>query len=174
MQQEFALEVLAAQANKVEHLNRYIEGGRKMDRNTRIFNLPRAAGKSMRMVYASEFHKIPILCPDNTAKEYLLFLSGKFGIEIPEPITVDKLDEYKEKNQGKKDILIDEPLIVLEELLKRKSRAFNIIGCAFSDGENSKICRWYESSGYIDKTDEERMAEIDREIEEDKKKNNEI
>lgn len=141
-----------------------------MDKNIRMFNLPRAGGKSMRMVYASEFHKIPILCVNNSAKDNLLYLSKQFGIEIPEPITVGELDEYKEKNQGKKDILIDEPLIVLEELLKRKSRGFNIIGCAFSDGKNSEICRWYESSGYIDKTDEERMAEIDREIEEDKKK----
>lgn len=145
-----------------------------MDGSTRIFNLPRAGGKSMRMVYASEFHKIPILCANDSMKDNLLYLSKQFGIEIPEPITVDELDKYKESNQGKKDILIDEPLIVLEALLKKKSRGFNIIGCAFSDEKNSEMCRWYESSGYIDKTDEERMAEIDREIEEDKRKDSKI
>lgn len=143
-----------------------------MDGNTRIFNLPRAAGKSMRMIYASEFHKVPILCKDKDMKECLLDLSKRFGLEIPEPITISELDEYKEKNQGKKDILIDEPLLVLEELLKSKSRGFNIIGCALSDETNEQISRWYYSSGYIDKTDEERMAEIDNEIAADRAKNN--
>ena len=61
---------------------------------------------------------------------------------------------------------------MFEELLKSKSRGFNIIGCALSDETNEQISRWYYPSGYIDKTDEERMAEIDNEIAVDKEKNN--
>ena len=48
----------------------------------RIFNLPRAGGKTMRMLYASEFQKVPILCRDQSSKASLMDKAGFWGIKI--------------------------------------------------------------------------------------------
>lgn len=94
-----------------------------MDGNTRIFNLPRAAGKSMRMIYASEFHKVPILCKDKDMKECLLDLSKRFGLEIPEPITINEIERGKLRGCRTKKVIIDEGYNIIANALKE------YIGC---------------------------------------------
>lgn len=96
----------------------------------KIFNLPRAAGKSMRMVYASEFNNAPILCANISAKEHIKDMAKTYGVNIPEPIAVSELDKYRGEYHGIVNILVDETLLVLTNLLGRR---FNIIGCTLSD-----------------------------------------
>lgn len=101
----------------------------------KLFNLPRAGGKSMRMIYASEFQNVPILCMNETHKEHLLYLAHKFNIKIPEPITVKQLlgrGNYRDK------FLVDEAIVILQEILKQQYGA-EIIGCTMSDEKMEKL-----------------------------------
>lgn len=148
----------------------------------KVFDLPRGARKSTRMIYASEFHNVPILCAKNS-KDYLIDMAKRNGINIPEPISILELNEYLLNNINAKDILVDEPLIVLKELLYDllgitindesnhynslfilrdilNGKGLNIIGCSFSSENN--ISRWFNSDGYIDKTWEEIEKELDK------------
>ena len=114
----------------------------------RLFNLPRGAGKTHRMLYASEFHNAPILCKDKKYKDMLLDRSKKFGIKIPTPITVDEFLSHKRCD----NILIDETLMVLNELIKRIGGSqVKILGCTLSDEDNEKMCRWYKNGGMVDR-----------------------
>ncbi|MBO5037700.1 MAG: hypothetical protein J6D42_11560 [Clostridia bacterium] len=115
----------------------------------KIFNLPRGAGKTHRMLYASEFNNAPILCKDETYKEVLIHKSNILGIKIPTPITVRELISGKRCDR----ILIDESIMVLNELVKCVSggRHVEILGCTLSDEENGKLCRWYENGGMVDR-----------------------
>lgn len=103
----------------------------------RIFNLPRAGGKTMRMLYASEFQNVPILCRDQAYKSELMYKAKFLGIDIPEPITVYDLIH---KSEGKefRGILVDEALTVLREIIRQVThgRASEVIGMAFSDEVN--------------------------------------
>jgi len=107
----------------------------------KIFNLPRAAGKSMRMVYASEFNNAPILCANPIMKDHLKCIAKKYGIKIPEPITVSELN----KLYNVTDVLVDD--IPINEI---SNKNINIIGYAFSDEKNKNICRFFNDDGYID------------------------
>ena len=103
----------------------------------RIFNLPRGAGKTTRMLYASEFTKSPILCSNQCVKNKILDKARILDIDIPEPITVSELlggSKTKETN----DILVDEALSVLCELI-RQSSGRTVSGIAFSDENNTEI-----------------------------------
>ena len=85
----------------------------------KIFNLPRASGKTMRLLYASEFNNAPILCATITQKQYLMEKARNLGLKIPEPISVadvvcNKLNRDTIKDR---DILIDEVPMVLQNLL---------------------------------------------------------
>lgn len=114
----------------------------------KIFNMPRGAGKTHRMLYASEFNNAPILCKDEKYKEVLIHRSKIFGIKIPTPITVRELISGKQCDR----ILIDESIIVLNELVKCVSGGHvEILGCTLSDEDNEKLCRWYEHGGMIDR-----------------------
>lgn len=57
----------------------------------KIFNLPRQKGKTMRMLYASEYNNIPILCATDASKYYLEEIASKFEIKIPKPMSVREL-----------------------------------------------------------------------------------
>lgn len=108
----------------------------------KLFNLPRAGGKSMRMIYASEFNNAPILCVNEVSKEHLLHLSRIYKIDIPEPITVNQLitGRYKSKGYYNK-ILVDEAISVLQAIIK--ANGVEMIGCAMSDEKNERITEQY-------------------------------
>ncbi len=107
----------------------------------KIFNMPRGAGKSHRMLYASELHNAPILCFNQSQKNTLIEKSQMYGINIPTPITVEQFIT----NQGRenKEILVDEALLVLESLINHLCYSkTKILGCTLSDEKNSELCRW--------------------------------
>lgn len=120
--------------------------------DTKVFNLPRGSGKTMRMLYASEFQHAPILCKDRGHKNYLLQKAKRFGIFIPEPICVNELDDKERlRKDNISNILVDEVLLVLNELVKNKRRGLHIVGCTLSDEENENKCRYFFDNGYEDK-----------------------
>jgi hypothetical protein len=85
----------------------------------KIINLPRANGKTMRLLYASEFNNIPILCPTNGAKIHSIEQANRFGLKIPEPIAVSEITSERIKNSKatRTDLLVDEAPYVLQMLL---------------------------------------------------------
>ena len=111
----------------------------------RIFNLSRGAGKTMRMMFASEFNNAPILCSNYKTKDYILNMAKRYGLNIPEPITARELYSGYVKNALDNhminDILIDEPLCVLQELLQSINNNLHIVGCALSDEEKQKLLK---------------------------------
>ena len=90
----------------------------------KIFNISRGKGKTMRMLYASEFNNVPILCDTKAHKSYIVELAKKCEIKIPEPMTVcEFLRSEKTISNKPMSVLIDEMDSVLSSLL---SQAFNV------------------------------------------------
>ena len=87
----------------------------------KIINLGRGQGKTTRLLYASEFNDIPILCANSYMKKELLERSAFYGLKIPEPISVN--DIISNKHRGSevvdKEILVDEAPMVLQNLLNQ-------------------------------------------------------
>ena len=85
----------------------------------KIINLPRASGKTTRLLYASEFNNTPILCMSRDAKQHLLDSAKRLNLEIPEPITpLDiTMGGVFKTNMKDLDILVDEAPMVLQSLL---------------------------------------------------------
>ena len=83
----------------------------------KIFNLARGQGKTIRMLYASEFNNIPILCYNEQHKSNLIEQAERCGIDIPEPITVNNFIELKgarfHKVYRDKDIV---PQVLIDEM----------------------------------------------------------
>lgn len=86
----------------------------------KIINLGRQRGKTIRLLYASEFNDIPILCATRQHKQYLMDMAKELNLNIPEPIYVSKVinKEIQGSIAQDKDILIDEAPWVLETLLQ--------------------------------------------------------
>lgn len=115
----------------------------------RIFNLPRDGGKTTRMLYISEFKKVPILCKDQIYKEHLLRRAKLLGIDIPDPITVrDILNDSKPLHIN--ELLIDEALMVLYEIVKQITQA-EVIGMTLSDETTGNLFRQYKNGNYNDR-----------------------
>lgn len=83
----------------------------------RIFNLPRASGKTTRLVYMSEAQNIPILCCSQCDKKILQERANIYGLKIPEPILIDEL-----RGRDVNEILIDEGMVTLQKLI-------NVMAC---------------------------------------------
>lgn len=122
-------------------------------KKTKVFNLPRGTGKSMRMLYASEFNNLPILCANRSSKESLVDTATSYKIKIPEPITVDDFIQNKHKYPN---VLIDEALSVLKMFLGRT----NIVGLTLSDDDMSEVQGVWDYNGLVD------IVNIDKHIEE--------
>ena len=107
----------------------------KENKKTRVINLPRGAGKTTRLLYASEFNNVPILCRLKATKEYLIDRAKRANIQIPNPITVD---EFRSGNRPR-NVLVDDALCVLQEFVGRTT----IVGLTLSDEENSEqVYQW--------------------------------
>lgn len=78
----------------------------------KIYNLPRANGKTTRLLYMSEAQNIPILCCNQCDKKIIQEKADHYGLKIPEPICIDEL-----RGRDIKEILIDEALITLQKLI---------------------------------------------------------
>lgn len=56
----------------------------------KIINLGRGQGKTIRLLYASEWNDIPIVCATHTSKEHLIRMARELGLKIPEPIVAKR------------------------------------------------------------------------------------
>lgn len=90
----------------------------------KIINLGRGQGKTIRLLYASEFNDMPILCANIKHKEDLICRAKELNLYIPEPICV--CDVFSDKIKGNRDfdngVLVDDTELVLQQML-------NNIGC---------------------------------------------
>ena len=86
----------------------------------KIINLGRGQGKTIRLLYASEWQDIPILCATYTQKQHLIDTAKRFGLNIPEPIVASEIatSEIITSKAIDKDLLVDEAPLVLQNLLK--------------------------------------------------------
>ena len=86
----------------------------------KIINLGRGQGKTTRLLYASEFNDAPILCATDAHKKCLIEKAKGYGLEIPEPITVNDIVSGKVRGSKitDKDVLVDEAPFVLQYLLR--------------------------------------------------------
>ena len=87
----------------------------------KIINLNRGQGKTTRLLYASEFNYIPILCSTFNQKDFLVKKAYELGLKIPEPIVVSELmtNRIKDSHAVNKDLLVDEAPMVLQALLNQ-------------------------------------------------------
>lgn len=85
----------------------------------KIINLGRGQGKTVRLLYASEWQDIPILCATYSQKEDLIDAAKRLGLSIPEPIVVSEIATSKiiASKAANKDLLVDEAPWVLQSLL---------------------------------------------------------
>lgn len=85
----------------------------------KVINLERGKGKTTRLLYASEFNNMPILCSTVIEQKDLIMKANEYGLKIPNPVTVH--DVITNKLRGDKSIdkgvLIDEAQYVLNSLL---------------------------------------------------------
>lgn len=108
----------------------------------KIINLGRGQGKTIRLLYASEWNDIPILCASSSQKEYLIDMAKSLGLNIPEPITAWDLTSatIKTKNILKeKDMYVDEAHWVLQSLLKSMGMRGELKAVTFTSDELNNI-----------------------------------
>lgn len=109
----------------------------------RIYNLPRASGKTTRLMYLSEHYQVPILCCSSDMKDILIERARQYGIDIPTPMTIH---DWRWNGSGNnRKVIIDEPFHVLSDLLNTE-----IVATAFSDDKNSELMRVFDSPSYKD------------------------
>ena len=82
----------------------------------RIWNRPRGSGKTVRMLYASEYTGNNILVPDKQHADILELRAKQLHLNIPKVITVK--DFVNHRCECSKNIIIDESIYCLELLIK--------------------------------------------------------
>ena len=87
----------------------------------KIINLGRGQGKTTRLLYASEFNDMPILCSNSYMKKNLLERAAFYGLKIPEPISVSDITSgfTRGNENANKEVLVDEAPMVLQTLLNQ-------------------------------------------------------
>lgn len=85
----------------------------------KIINLGRRQGKTIRLLYASEWQSIPILCATHSQRDNLMKQAGSLGLKIPEPIVASEIttNRIRKSKAVDKDLLVDEAPLVLQSLL---------------------------------------------------------
>lgn len=103
----------------------------------KIINLGRGQGKTTRLLYASEFQGIPILCKDLNAKANLMRRARELGLDIPEPIAAYELtsEVIRSRNIAQKDMFVDEAHWVLQRLLNSMGMRGEIKAITLSEKE---------------------------------------
>lgn len=103
----------------------------------KIINLGRGQGKTTRLLYASEFNDIPILCATYQQKHYLMDMAKELRLNIPEPIYVGEIS--KGSNVMDNDILIDEAPWVLQMLLKNMGMSGAVKAITLTADESKQL-----------------------------------
>lgn len=112
----------------------------------KIINLGRGQGKTTRLLYASEFNDIPILCSSLKQKDCLLHMAKKLHLNIPEPLCV--CDVFSDKIRGNRSlengILVDDTESVLQQMLHNIGLHSEIKAMSVTDekAEPMKISLW--------------------------------
>lgn len=126
------------------------------------YNLPRGSGKSTRMMYLSEHYQAPIICHSDSHKEYIMWQARTFGIDIPEPISLDELfsdtfSDTKKSLNNLDQIIIDESSILLGQIINRLiGKNVEILVETCSREANENLVRLFDTSvGYKDMTNEQ-------------------
>ena len=106
----------------------------------KIINLPRAKGKTTRLLYASEFNNIPILCSNQASKQHLLDSAKRLNLDIPEPITPSDvtMGGVFKTSLRDQDILVDEAPMVLQSLLNCLGMTGSVKAVTLTEKENTK------------------------------------
>jgi hypothetical protein len=103
----------------------------------RLFNLKRGKGKTIRMLYASEFNHIPILCHDNIAKQHLISKAEELEIDIPTPISVGELSDARIA-LNTSGFYVDEIPLVLQSLIKKINPNYRMVGGTITTYEEER------------------------------------
>lgn len=104
----------------------------------KIINLGRCQGKTIRLLYASEFNNIPILCASIREKERLIRQAKELNLKIPSPISVNEINGVRGTEIAYKDILIDEAPYVLQCLLNHLGMKGEIKAITLTEKDDSK------------------------------------
>lgn len=103
----------------------------------KIINLGRGKGKTVRLLYASEWQDIPILCPTYSQKEHLIDTAKRLGLNIPEPIIASEIatNRIRMSKAADKDLLVDEAPLVLQNLLNSLGMRGEVKAITLSENE---------------------------------------
>ena len=103
----------------------------------KIYNLGRGGGKAIRLLYISEYTNAPILCVDQTHKNFIKREAQGLDIKIPEPITIDEMVSATRETHIAPGYIVDEALTYLQALIERLSggRLSNPLAVSFSGKE---------------------------------------
>ena len=103
----------------------------------KIINLGRGQGKTVRLLYASEWNDNPILCATYSQKEHLIDTSKRLGLNIPEPIVASEItsSRIRESKAVDKDLLVDEAPWVLQSLLNSLGMRGEVKAITLSENE---------------------------------------
>lgn len=104
----------------------------------KIINLGRGQGKTLRLLYASEWNDIPILCASDKHKQHIIDMAKELRLSIPEPITVSELtyETIRAKDiLREKDMFVDEAHWVLQNMLKNMGMKGEIKAVTFTSDE---------------------------------------
>lgn len=102
----------------------------------KIINLPRQCGKTTRLLYASEFNDIPIVCATHQQKDYLKEKAKQMQLLIPEPIVVSEFTRGGIKRLDS-DVLIDEIPMVLQAMFRQLGLNGKIKAITLSEKDNN-------------------------------------
>ena len=100
----------------------------------KIINLGRGQGKTIRLLYASEWQDLPIVCATYSQKQHLIDAAKELGLNIPEPIVASEIATSKiiASKTVDKDLLIDEKIPSSQRddllLLEKDNEIINIFG----------------------------------------------
>lgn len=101
----------------------------------KIYNLKRGGGKTTRLLYISEYTGAPILCVDQTHKNFLKGQAQVLNIKIPEPITIGEMENATRGTHIAPDYIVDEALTYLQTIISRLTggRLSNPLAITFSE-----------------------------------------
>lgn len=102
----------------------------------KIYSLKRGGGKSIRMLYASEFNDVPIICATESQRKILKEQAKCLGLDIPEPIIAKELNDARTAKTTT-TVLVDEIPTVLQSVLSEYG-SYKIIGGTLTADEGGK------------------------------------
>ena len=92
----------------------------------------RGSGKTMWAMMESARTGVPVLAFSGQHKKNITKMALDFGIEIPEPVTIEELNEFgKDKTE---EVIVDEAQELLQRMLKVK-----ITGLTMPDNKKNKF-----------------------------------